>query len=60
MVSFWFCEFLYGIYTLKCHSYVSVLECVCDFPYSWAVVCEGSPLFVIVISVGFFALNLQA
>jgi hypothetical protein len=55
---------LYGIGTLKGYSYVSVLEKICDFPYSWAVVCEGCPFFVFVFSVGlilfgFFVLYLQ-
>jgi hypothetical protein len=51
---FWFCELLYGIGTLKGYSYVSILEQICDFPYSWAVVCEGCPfvVFVVVVSLG--------
>ena len=43
---FWFCELLLDIGTLKGDSFVSILEYVCDFPYSWAVVCEGCPFFV--------------
>jgi hypothetical protein len=51
---FWFCELLLDIGTLKGDSFVSILEYVCDFPYSWAVTCEGCPFLSsgFVLSVG--------
>ena len=42
---FLFCKLLQCVGSLKCFTYVSMLEKVCDFSYSWAVVSERSPFF---------------
>ena len=39
-----FHELLNSIGSFECYSYVGLLEKICNFPYFWAVVCEGGPL----------------
>jgi hypothetical protein len=31
----------------ECDLDISILEKTCNFPYHWAVVCKGDPLFVV-------------
>jgi hypothetical protein len=45
----------YCIGASECYSYVSVFEQVGYFMYLWAVICEGCPYFMIVVS--FMCLN---
>ena len=53
-----FHELLNSIGSFERYSYVGLLEKICNFPYFWAVVCEGGPYLVFVsivfILAGFF------
>jgi hypothetical protein len=50
VVSLLFREVFYRIGAFECYYYVGVFKWVIDFRYLWAVVCEGCPCFVIVVS----------
>jgi hypothetical protein len=49
-VSLSFHEVFDGIGAFECYSYAGVFEKVSNFAYLWAVICEGCPYILTVVS----------